>query len=201
MEPAHSFIAGGLFVVDAAPVVRRWPAILRLPADDGASAEARLAFDLRYAPLSAIADIQAADARLSAARQMARAWRDLRRIDPDAALPAGYDAAAIAAVPDAALEDEDWPAGTPADPLWDRLVGWHGLATEAAGALPQDDAARALILRDSRLRRVVFEALVSLAQGLPAKNFETSPAPGPAAGPPAGRRAPATKGRSRAGRS
>ncbi len=171
----HSFIANGLFIACARPRIDRWPAVIAYPVAGGEMAEARVHFDLRYLSVTDLRSLQAEAGAMERDLTAARARRRMAE--------AGLSADALPppdgrAFPAEAFSDPLWPLGTPADPFWDQLLGWHGIGREDGEPLPIDAAGKSAILRDPLLRQGVIDALVSLAQGAPLKNSDPSPAAG-----------------------
>ena len=69
--------------------------------------------------------------------------------------------------------------GTPDDPLWEKVLGWHGIG-QGSEPMPFNEDNKALVLGDSLIRKGIVKALLEMAAGLPAKNSETLPARGSA---------------------
>ena len=135
--PAEAaFEEGGLFVFDARPIVRNWPAKVRLPLPDGKIRVHEIRFDLQYMTMDDLnaTIVQEAEFKASAAS-----------------------------------------FGSKTDPLFDKVHGWSGIASQGKGALAYSDANKARLLQDERIRRAINEALGRMVLGIEEKNSETPP--------------------------
>lgn len=139
--PAGDYIKDGLFVFDARPIVRNWPARVKVPVGNGEY----LTHEIRVDFLSCDID-EARKLQL----EIAQFIRD------------------------------GGVLGSKKDPLWEKVIGWTGLATEGKGELAVNDRNKAVLLANARMRQVFLDALFRMASGLDEKNSETSPAGGAA---------------------